>query len=218
MLYCKKCKISISGNFKYCPLCKGEVAGQPSDNIFPQLKKPVLSRYFSYRITSFICATFIIIFTAIYFLNNQAHWALISIAGIGCLWVNITTGILYKDNVLKNITSQYYTIMCIMLIIDFFTGFEKWSIIWVLPNFFMGLIISTLISGIVLKLPFDEYVIYLLCDTILGFTQIILVVLNVNNFIYPAIICILFLLICDLFILIFGSKYIKKAIVRLFHI
>lgn len=219
MQYCKKCKMSISGNKVCCPLCHGDIEGEPSEAVFPKIKKPRFSEALSFKIVSFICIVLIIIFSTTYFLSeSHAQWLIYTICGLFFLWINISMGILYRNSVIKNITIQFYLFMLIIILFDIYTGFEKWSIQWVLPCYFVALIICTFITGWVLKLPFEDFILYLIFDSILGMGQIIFVIFHINKFIYPSIICISFLLICDFAIFIFKLKDVRKAVIKLFHI
>ncbi len=45
MQYCPKCKINIRGHKTCCPLCQGQLQGEPEKNPFPVLAKPKVRSY-----------------------------------------------------------------------------------------------------------------------------------------------------------------------------
>ena len=54
MQHCSKCNIDIRGNKSCCPLCQGNLIGEPEDPAFPVLPERRLSRGMFLRICVFI--------------------------------------------------------------------------------------------------------------------------------------------------------------------
>ena len=56
MQYCPKCRINIRGNKSCCPLCQGELAGEPAEDVFPVLVPRKISQASLLKIATFCFA------------------------------------------------------------------------------------------------------------------------------------------------------------------
>ena len=112
MQYCKKCRISIRGNKRCCPLCQGELTGEPTEDAFPELGQKKISRTSALKIISFCFAAVEIAFAALYFLLDlRMLWIPLTMAGFLILWLDVVIGVYYRNNVVRNITVQFYLAM-----------------------------------------------------------------------------------------------------------
>ena len=219
MQYCKKCRISIRGNKRCCPLCQGELPGEPTEDAFPELGQKKISRTSALKIISFCFAAVEIAFAALYFLLDlRMLWIPLTMAGFLILWLDVVIGVYYRNNVVRNITVQFYLAMGVCLLADRFTGFHGWSVQWVLPCCFAGLVITTMAVGKGLSYALEEYILYLAVDMILANCQLIFLLTKSNRFVWPAVISLVFVWILAAAALIFRFRVLKRAASKNFHL
>ena len=134
MLKCRKCGVNVDGDKRCCPLCQGELNGEPETEMYPAYAQPKYSSFFLIKLISFIAITAIVIcISTDYMLTESFSWSLISVAGIICGWLTTAVGITYRKRILKNITWQLFLITSLSVIWDRCTGWYVWSLNFVLP-------------------------------------------------------------------------------------
>ena len=219
MQYCKKCRISIRGNKSCCPLCQGELTGGPTEDAFPCLEQRKISRVSVLKIVTFCFAAVEIAFLAIYFLLDiRMLWIPFTMAGFLALWLDLVIGMYYRNNVVRNITMQIYIAMAACLLADRLTGSHGWSVQWVLPCCFAGLVVTTMAVGKGMGYPLEGYILYLAVDMVLANCQLIFLMLKMNSFVWPAVISLIFVWILAAAALIVRFRVLKSAARKNFHL
>ena len=206
MLYCSKCGISIRGNKRCCPLCQGELTGTPSEAAFPTLKRARITSLSLVKLFTFLFIALEIVWSAVGFL-----------ADFTLAWLDAVLAVYFRNNVVKNITIQVYLVMIGGFVIDRFTGFHGWSVQWLIPCCFLGLVTTTIALGRGLPLRLEEYILYLAVDMVLSLLQTIFLVMGMNAFVWPAVISMAALLILGVAALLFRFRDLKNASEKLFH-
>lgn len=223
MQYCPKCEIRIRGRKKCCPLCQGRLTGEPEEPAFPMPKRGVLTESLLMKIATFVFAATEIGMAATGYLAAAAAkhalpWVPLVMIGAVVAWLDLILAMRLRNNLMKIITVEAYVAMIIDYVIDRLTGFMGWSVIWMIPATFLGLAIVTVAIGKAAKLRLEDYIIYLLNDTILCMLQIIPILLGQNDFEWPAVICMALYLILISAALIFRSKELKNAAAKYFNV
>ena len=219
MQSCNKCGIQIRGNKKCCPLCQGDLSGTPSQGAFPVLKKSRVTSLSLVKLFTFFFVAVEISFSAVHFLfDYQLGW--VTFAMIICIvaWLDMIIGVYYRNNMVKNITVQVYIVMAAAFVIDRFTGFRGWSVQWVIPCSYVGLVLITVCIGKGCRLLLEEYILYLAVDMVLSLGQAVFMGLGWNRFAMPAVISMAALLILGAAALIFRFRDLKDASEKLFHL
>lgn len=218
MLYCSKCGISIRGNKRCCPLCQGELTGTPSEAAFPTLKRARITSLSLVKLFTFLFIALEIVWSAVGFLADfTLAWVPFAMAGTLVAWLDAVLAVYFRNNVVKNITIQVYLVMIGGFVIDRFTGFHGWSVQWLIPCCFLGLVITTIALGRGLPLRLEEYILYLAVDMVLSLLQTIFLVMGMNAFVWPAVISMAALLILGVAALLFRFRDLKNASEKLFH-
>ena len=123
------------------------------------------------------------------------------------------------DNLLKLVVMEIYIGLGVALLVDLYTGKPYWSVTWVIPMIFTGLTIVIAVMGKALKMPVEEYIMYLLFDVIVSTgLQGILIVCGVNTFRIPALISIAFVIVFFLGMVIFNHRVFGKESKKLFNV
>lgn len=219
MQYCRKCKVSVVGNKACCPLCQGELTGEPSEEVYPEIARPKISSEFLLKLISFVAITAIVVCFAVnYMIPTEVRWSLISAAGILCAWLTTSVGIVYRKRVLKNITWQLFLITALSVLWDRFTGWRGWSLDFVLPCGCVASMISIFIIAKVLKMKAGEYVLYMIIGGIYGMLPFICLLFGMIHIVYPSVICtgISVIFIAALFI--FRGKTTRDEMEKRFHL
>lgn len=221
MLYCRRCKVSVAGNKRCCPLCQGKLMGkaEPETEVFPEIAPEKYSRSFALRLVSFISITIIVILFALNLIfANGVWWSLMSAAAIGCLWFTVSVGIIQRKNVFKNITFQLFIISAIAVLWDLCTTWRGWSIDYVIPISCIVSMLSMVILSKIMKIPPSEHIIYLTLDGIYGIVPIVFIFTGVLNTVIPCVVCVACSIISVAALLLFEGKNMLYEATRRFHL
>ena len=191
MQNCPKCQINIRGDKECCPLCGSPLSGNPEDPAFPALEHKKISRLTLSRIVLFLCIIFEVFLVTAMFLSRQRFvWAPLAMLAAVVVYLDVRLVLFYRDNYLRVFTSQVYLGMIVCLVVDKATNWHGWSVTWVLPVCFFGLVIVTFIVGVVLPMDLEDYIVYFLFTIALCLLQIIPLLRGSNPFPVPAILSI----------------------------
>lgn len=218
MQYCKKCRIEIRGNKICCPLCRGELSGDPTDPVTAGRPAPRAKHLSIIKLTTFLFALLEIAMLALHTVTRfQLAWVYVVMAAGVIVWLDVTIGIYYRSNVIRTITTQVYIAMVISVVVDRVLGMSGWSVTWVVPSCFVGLVIVTLSVGRGLRMLLEDYILYLAADMLLSLGQACFLALEWNTFWWPAVISMAFLAALAAAALIFRFRDLKNAAEKQFH-
>lgn len=221
MSYCTKCKVNIGGKSEVCPLCQSPLdIDNNSDDIFPDIK-PVLKkkRFVALKILLLISAIIVISSSTVNaILASTGYWALYVVSGVACAWFISTIILLQRKNVLKTIFSQAVVIIVLTLIWDWATGMHGWAVDFVIPITVFLATISIAVLSEAMRIPIEDYSVYLCNLTLLNFLLIIFLLLDIVVIRVPTTISIgMNFLIIAVFV-IFEGKKILGDLKRRLHI
>ncbi|GHV91555.1 hypothetical protein AGMMS50268_20580 [Spirochaetia bacterium] len=222
MLYCHRCKLSVSGSPRRCPLCQGDLAGdaEPDRDVFPVI--PPLSAFFK-RLIRFIAlgtiaVAAISVAVDISVPTGNVWWSLFIIAGLASLWLSFLTINRQWWNIPKNIFLQLFVISILVFLWDIFTGFNKWSIDFVIPILFSCSMIALAVFAKVRRLKVEEYIIFLVIISVISIFSLLLIIFHAVTIIYPAIICFTISIISLAFLLLFEGRSLVHELQRRMHL
>lgn len=193
MLSCDKCKVTIKGDHKICPLCGGiprEVDGV-TEEVFPH--HPTIYQEFNIFIRLMILISIsavIISFAVNAIFTKESRWSLLVAAGILCMWVSLFFIIRKKNNIPKTIVWQVVLIGILSVLWDQSMGWLGWSIDYVIPAVCVGAMVVMAIAAKLLKIGVRDLLIYLFVDGLFGFVPIIFILTGSVNVLYPSVICV----------------------------
>ena len=150
--------------------------------------------------------------------TGGAWWSLFVIAGLGCLWLSFL--IINKQywDIPKNIFLQLFIISIMVLLWDFFTGFNKWSLNFVIPILFSCSMIALAVFAQVRKLKVEDYVIFLVIISVISIFSLLLIIFHVVTIVYPAVFCFTISIISLAFLLLFEGKSLLREFQRRMHL
>lgn len=184
MKTCEKCKVTVPEPKKHCPLCGGMLLGGDGTEAetFPSI--PTIYRQYSlyFRILILVSVAAGVISVMVNLLLPQSGgWSLIVVLGILCMWVTLSTAIRKKSNISKNILWQAVILSLLLAGWDFFSGWHRWSVNFVLPAVYISAMLGIAIVNLVLRMKAEDYVIYLLIDILFGLLPLVFFLTGLAN-------------------------------------
>lgn len=221
MQFCPKCKVSINGNKKCCPLCQGELSGESDGDVgaYPFIERPKYNKNALLRIVSFAAIVSIVVCISINLMvPARVWWSLFATGGIVCGWIATSVGIVYKRKLFKNITWQLFILTTLAVLWDWVTEWRGWSIDYVLPCTCLASMLSMVILSKVMKIPVREYIVYFVLDAVYGIVPIIFFLTGVLNVVYPSVICVAASIVSISALILFQGKNMKEEMARKMHV
>lgn len=220
---CEKCKATVSGTAKRCPLCQSDLLpspdGQAPEAVFPVIPLQLKRNRLFLSIIAFITAAAAGICVLINLsVPSQRAWSLFVVGGIISFWLSFSVVIRKMGNIIKTIIWQVVLISGIAVVWDVSTGFYKWSIDFVVPLLCTCAMVAMAVIAKIQKLQVNDYMIYLFIDSILGGVSMILLLCGVLNIVVPSIICIASSIISLSALFAFEGKTLISEIHRRLHL
>ncbi len=192
MRYCDQCRVHIRGTQIKCPLCGNRLTGEAEADVFPKAEVPYRQMHKVLRMFLFLSISAVLIcLTANRVFAPDIYWSLFVLFGMASFWASLLMVWKKKQNIPKNILWQTAIISAIALIWDVGTGWNGWSIDFVLPILCIVAIAVIVALIKLLHLGLHECVIYILMEILMGVVVLVLLCVGAVHFIYPSLICVL---------------------------
>ena len=234
MKYCSSCKIASMDEVGRCPLCEALLVALPEDQGFEKISESlshleeerypdvVISKS-SYglikRIYAFLAIIIIGASIAMDFLiDTDVSWSIISIAAVLYGWTLIYHAIRTNIHIGSKIFVQAISASIFIVLVDWFTVFEHWSVNYVVPQILMLSNVAIFILMMINRMVWREFVFYQLAVSVIGLVPIGLIVFDVVTRPLSSIVCIVVSAVILVCTVIFGDKTVKSELIRRFHI
>lgn len=210
MRYCDKCRVSLTGHPLRCPLCGSDTSktaevdfpllgpiGTPETagfdgRSYPYLPFAVPPHIRLLRLLQLGSVAAAAVCVGInYLLPFQDWWSFFVVAGIVSFWLAFAMAIRKRRNIPQNLVWQTVLISLLAVIWDVSTGFRGWSVDYVLPFLCIGALICLSAWAKIKKLRTEDYLIYLIIDSIFGILPVLLLVLDLIRVPLPSVLCII---------------------------
>lgn len=185
MPHCNNCKLEIKTNKNICPLCFKELNNNDDKKI---IHEEYHSYEWFYKLQKKINAKKIVLLSslaviiALIIVNISTHskynWAVISVISILSAYFTylcFTADTLYLR---QKLLIEFFVLTPLIIIIDIFTGFHKWSFNYAVPFLALGLDIGMFIIAVIDRKYFNEYVSYIISASFISMLMIILPLFN----------------------------------------
>lgn len=221
MQKCDKCRITLQGDYRVCPLCGSIVQNkeESSEDVFPYI--PTIYQEFNIfiRILVFLSiAAVVISFAVNVMFTKDSRWSLLVAAGVACMWLSLFIIIRKKNNIPKTILWQVFLIGILSVLWDASMGWRGWSLDYVIPSICVGAMIVMAIAAKLLKTEVRDLIVYLMVDVIFGFIPIIFLLFGSLNVIFPSVICVATSAISLAALIIFEGDNMKSELNKRMHI
>lgn len=132
MKYCEKCRVSVPGDLRTCPLCQGDLSGQgePGRGTFPALPAPKHPHRGLLQLIGLgtIAAAAVCIAVNLS-LPQSGWWSVFVVAGVISFWLTFWVVVKKRGNIPKTILWQVGLISALALFWDWWTGGRlSWSV------------------------------------------------------------------------------------------
>ena len=221
MLYCKNCKVHLSGKYVRCPLCKGDLAGETdqADTIFPPDPPRVETNHalLTWLALDSVAAAAVCIAVNLIF-PSGGWWFMFVVFGIVSFWISLALVLKKRTNIPKTVLWQVGLLSVLAFIWDRFTGSRGWSLNYVLPILCTSAMVAMSVIARVKKLNIQNYILYLVIDCVFGILSFTLLAVGIVTEVIPSAICFASTIIFLAALLIFQGKALLAEIQRRFHL
>ncbi len=239
MYYCPKCKITIRGDKQCCPLCEGKILDKDGmkraaidetlydiddledgyNKAFPVLNERKITGVTFVRICTFLLAVIIVICLALrYLFGDIMSWTGVTILGSIVVWLDILAIMRYRYNLLKVLMVEMIVAIVVDYYIDKITGFHGWSVVWMIPFGLAGHALVTFLIAKLVKLRFEEYIIYIVLDAVMAFAQAFFIWNGENSLPYAAVFVMAGFAITLVAAILFRFRELRSAAGRMFNV
>ncbi len=222
MKYCKQCKVSCLDHSDRCPLCDAPFDSETIDTEeprYPDLDLNPKSYNLVKRIFYFVTAVIVVLSIGLdFWIDDEITWSLISLAVVLYSWTVVYHAIRNNIHIASKIFVQALSGSIFIFFIDRLTGFDGWSVNYVIPQILIlanvGIFILMMINRMVLR----EFLFYQLAMTLIGLIPILLILGDVVTRPLASYVSITISAVILLGTIIFGDKTVKSELIRRFHV
>lgn len=221
---CPNCSVTIIGKKDYCPLCGGNVNSKQAEELFfpdyesiyEPTKKISTKKILLFLMISII--TISIILNIVTYETYPKKWSILVAASLIFAWFSIQNSFLTKAHIGKRIFYSYLSISLFTFVIDFFTGFSRWSINYVIPLAGVASTFFLTVSAIIRRSLWRDDAGYLLVMLLLNILPIIGLLFNITNVVWTSVLSILYATISLIGMFIFADKKFIEELKKRFHL
>lgn len=221
MLTCERCKVHVAGAPQLCPLCQGPLSGVPEEEgcVFPLVAPSPHFRRIFIRLAAFLTLVAAAICVTInLFFPQRGWWSLFVLAGLGSLWLSFAFVIKKRGNLPKNILWQVGLISLLAVVWDLCTGFLGWSLDYVLPVLYTCSMLGMAVVARIMRLHIQDYIIYLVIDSIFGVMPLIFFLCGLLHVVYPSIVCLITSIVSLSALFLFEGRALRAELYRRTHL
>lgn len=220
MLFCDKCKIYLAGDYGQCPLCQADLTGTPETvgTELPKIPPPSNRNHLLLRLIAFATVAAAAICVAVNLSVGGDWWSAFVIAGIASLWLIFGVSVKKRGNLSKSILWQVLVVSLLALAWDLWTGFHGWSIDYVLPILCTCSLIAMSVTAKITRLRVEDYILYLVLDSLWGLLTLALVLSGALRVVYPSAVCVAASIIFLAALLLFEGRALRDELIRRLHL
>lgn len=190
MKRCSHCQVNVKGDWSECPLChqqldlveSAEAASSPYPDIPLRFNKKKVFKWM-------MLASVVIIlgfYTAGFFFPDPLNVWQWSLFGIVNLWLVVLIIIRKRRNIAKGIVYLIISASLVCAYLDYISGWSAWSTTYAIPLICIFATIAMFFAVRIVRLKVEDYVLYLLTATLLGFMPTTFLFLNWTTWLFPS--------------------------------
>lgn len=221
MKRCEKCGVEVTGNRLRCPLCQGtllQTTGETRE-IFPVVPTLYRQYHLLFRLLIFASVAVGVVAVAVnLLLPESGAWSVFVAGGIICVWLSLALAVRKRKNIPKGMLYQVAQLSIICMIWDFATGWNGWSIDYVLPILCVAAMAALAVLSRVFNWETENQMIYFCIDAIFGIVPSILFFAGCLRVPYPSVISMAVSLLSLAAVAVFRGDSIWAELKRRLHI
>lgn len=220
MSKCNKCKIEILDETEYCPLCNSVLEPtQKMEDAYPNIKVKTRRLMFLSNIYLFLAiATEMILIGYSLYRKDGFLEAILASAVLFYIYTIIRYAIMGKSNIRWKVLVVTVITVGLLIVIDYFIGFKKWSVNYVLPTGILVVDLWIIILMIVNHKNWQSYIMMQLSMVICSCAVFIVYWLHIMTTPIVAIISLYASMFLFLGTMIIGGRRARVELKRRFHI
>ena len=216
---CDKCNVNLHLSNDTCPLCHNKIEYKGNNSIFPETKSTFKLHRLLIRISLLISTCGIIFALFInYSINKRLSWSIFVILGILSFWLTFILGTKKRHNFYKLLITEIISLISLSIIWDYYTGFHKWSLIFVLPFLCIAYTITFLILRIFTNKINKDYILYTYLNSLIGLVPLYFTLTNKFKILWPSYLSVSISIFTIIFLIIFNHRTLENEIERRLHI
>lgn len=190
-----------------------------SSENFPDLSVEKSKKNLLMKCFTFFCLASAFICGMINWLTTPGvWWSGYAAGGLLCMWVMTNVAVSKRRDIMKNAVWQTLLVSIALILWDFFTGWNGWSIDFGFPSVILLSIIVMVTVSLSLKLESPRYMIYFLIVCVWGMLPGVLVFAKAVTIRLPSVICSGTSILVLLAFLIFQRQAVINELTKKFHI
>ena len=213
MSYCPHCRVTVKGNWKYCPLCQTDLEQQDGKRMASPYPDTPL-RFDKNKATKMmLLVSFIIIIVSFLlglFWKGRVQGLQGTFFGIMTMWLVVLIIIRKRRNLVKSIFYLLISLSFITAYYDYLIGWTGWSTTYAVPIICGAAILAMFLTVRFMKIKTGDYILYLLAATFVGLVPILFLFLDWVTNPWPAWISFGLSLVMLILIFVYQGKEIKK--------
>ena len=192
MRRCPDCAVGVEGEWTRCPLCAATLEGTASPSPYPAVPLRFRRRRVLRVLTLTSLAVIALSFLAqlLFRPEEQGLGALRSVwLGVVATWLVVLVAVSKRRNLAKFIVYLVALAGGVCVYWDYLTGWDAWSLTYVVPILCAASIIGLIITVRVIRMAVGDYVVYSGLTVLLGLTPIVFLALGWVGTVIPSAIC-----------------------------
>lgn len=220
MRICRGCGVKLENDLEYCPLC--DIETEKIDDDF-SLDYPYVRTGFSRRMFVKIVTFLAVVIAAISFLINHllktdSHWVPITVAVIFYIWLSLMNIARDTKNPGSITLCQLLTVSGLCFIIDYFSGWKRWSVNYVIPGLIMAAAVTIVLFILIRPVKYRAYTVYQLVIAVLGALDVLLWIAGFSEIEWPVVAAAGVSTLCFSVTMVFSSVSARSELRKRFHI
>ncbi|MEG2658568.1 MAG: DUF6320 domain-containing protein [Clostridiales bacterium] len=222
MAKCKNCGVSLLHN-QCCPLCGREVnKAEECETVFPSYEKiyAKMSKVYITQVFFVLMFAAICLSATINYLSwerYQMAWSLLVTGTLVYVWFTVRRTIMLNARVGGKIIFQFLVLSCFLFILDFFTGFHKWSTTYAIPFLAIASTFGLNMVALKKKEQWFDYLGYFLVMFLMSCLPILFYPFGLSNRIWTGIIAIGYSVITIIVMILVADKTFFDEMKKRFH-
>lgn len=153
-----------------------------------------------------------------YTINRKLSWSLFVILGIITFWLTIYNGIKKRHNFFNLLITEIISLIILSILWDYYTGFYKWSLIFVMPFICTIYTITFLVIRIFTNKSTKDFILYTYINSLIGATPLYFILTNKFKILWPSYVSVSTSIFALIFLIIFNQNTLENEIEKRLHI
>ena len=131
---------------------------------------PFLAKIFAFISLLAVCSCTLINLLV----NGRMTWSLFVVGAIATAWLTVGLHLLARFNLNYQLLIDLVAVSLFLVLIDRLTGWTRWSVDYVIPILYIGVMITTVVLALVFRVFWREYILSLVAVCVLGLAPLVI--------------------------------------------